>query len=497
MMDRRHRATLIGSALLLTGCFSLTSPQPGASSAAVETTGIHRIKHVVIVMQENRSFDTYFGTFPGADGLPRSGGQFTVCVPDPANGGCVQPYHNPADVDGGGPHSEVNATADIDGGKMDGFVGQAEHGQRGCGNTTNPVCTNGSATKDVMGWKDARDIPNYWTYASDFALQDHMFEPNASWSLPQHLFLVSEWSARCANANDPESCVNALQNPVNPAPARARAGRTRAGAPRPAATPRAAAGGTSVPSLYAWTDLTWLMDRAHVGWKYYVAPGTEPDCEDSSEQTCVQKKQSAGTPGIWNPLPYFTDVRNDHQLGNIQDLSHFTADARNGRLPAVSWIAPNGAQSEHPPGRVSAGQGYVTGLVNAIMKSPDWSSTAIFLTWDDWGGFYDHVVPPRVDQNGYGLRVPGMVISPYAKKGFIDHQTLSHDAYAKFIEDDFLGGRRLDPRTDGRPDPRPDVRENLAQLGNLEADFDFNQTPRAPVILSPMPSPGPASLPGT
>jgi phospholipase C len=491
MMDRRRSGMLIASALLLTGCLTVTSPQPGPGSASA-VTGIHLIKHVVIVMQENRSFDSYFGTFPGADGLPRSGGQFTVCVPDPANGGCVKPYHNPADVNGGGPHSATNATADIAGGKMDGFVAQAERGQRGCGNTTNPVCTNGSATRDVMGWKDARDIPNYWTYAGDFVLQDHMFEPNASWSLPQHLFLVSEWSARCANANDPESCVNALQTPANPAPTRASARRAAA-----SSRPAASAQGAPVPSLYAWTDLTWLMDRAHVSWKYYVAPGTEPDCEDSSEQTCVQKTQSAGTPGIWNPLPYFTDVRNDHQLGNIQDLSHFTADARNGRLPAVSWIAPNGTQSEHPPARVSTGQAYVTGLVNAIMKSPDWSSTAIFLSWDDWGGFYDHVVPPTVDQNGYGLRVPGIVISPYARKGFIDHQTLSHDAYAKFIEDDFLGGRRLDPRTDGRPDRRPDVRENLAQLGNLEADFDFNQKPRAPAILSTTPAAGAPSIPGT
>ena len=89
------------------------------------------------------------------------------------------------------------------------------------------------------------------------------------------------------------------------------------------------------------------------------------------------------------------------------------------------------------------------------MRSPDWDSTAIFLAWDDWGGFYDHVVPPTVDHNGYGLRVPALVISPYARRGFVDHQTLSFDAYVKFIEDDFLGGQRLDPKTDGRPDPRP------------------------------------------
>ena len=151
--------------------------------------------------------------------------------------------------------------------------------------------------------------------------------------------------------------------------------------------------------------------------------------------------------------------------------------------------------SEHPPALVSAGQTYVTGLINAIMRSPDWDSTAIFLSWDDWGGFYDHVVPPVVDQLGYGLRVPGIVISPYAKRGFIDHQTLSHDAYNKFIEDDFLDGQRLNPTTDGRPDPRPDVRESNPMLGNLTADFNFNQAPRPPLILPVHPAPGPASNP--
>src|SRR5262249_13806770 len=122
------------------------------------------------------------------------------------------------------------------------------------------------------------------------------------------------------------------------------------------------------------------------------------------------------------------------------------------------------------------------------MQGPDWDSTAIFLSWDDWGGFYDHVVPPTVDQNGYGLRVPAIVISPFAKRGYVDHQTLSFDAYVKFVEDDFLGGQRIDPATDGRSDPRPDVRENQPILGNLANDFDFTQAPRPPVVLPVRPA---------
>ena len=130
------------------------------------------------------------------------------------------------------------------------------------------------------------------------------------------------------------------------------------------------------------------------------------------------------------------------------------------------------------------------------MSGPDWDSTAIVLAWDDWGGFYDHVYPPRVDPNGYGLRVPAIVISPYAKRGYIDHQTLSFDAYLKFIEDDFLGGQRLNPRTDGRPDPRPDVRGVLPILGNLARDFDFGQRPRPGLMLPLHPRPGPPSTMG-
>ncbi len=188
-------------------------------------------------------------------------------------------------------------------------------------------------------------------------------------------------------------------------------------------------------------------------------------------------------PKIWNVLPGFADVHQDHQLANIQDLSRFFAAARTGTLPAVSWILPDGRDSEHPPNLVSAGQSYVTGLVDAVMRGPDWRSSAIFLTWDDWGGFYDHVVPPTVDQLGLGIRVPGLVISPYARRGYVDHQTLSFDSYLRFIEDDFLNGQRLDPRSDGRPDPRPDVREASPALGDLTRDFDFTQAPRPPVIL--------------
>jgi phospholipase C len=426
---------------------------------------IHKIRHIIIIMQENRSFDSYFGTFPGADGIPMRNGVPTVCVPDPRQGNCVRPYRETNDLNRGGPHTARAAVNSINGGRMDGFIAVAQRGRRACRDLTAPNCAGGI---DVMGYHDAGTIPNYWRYARDYVLQDRLFEPNASWSLPQHLFMVSAWSAFCKHIADPMSCINELQNPEFPPDFRS-------------SNPRFQTPGPGRPD-YAWTDVTYLLHAHHVSWAYYVMAGTEPDCAND-QADCSPVQQKAKTPGIWNPLPFFDTVKQDGQLGKIQDLRNFYAAARNGTLPSVAWICPAGPYSEHPPALVSRGQAYVTGLINTIMRSPDWDSTAIFLSWDDWGGFYDHVVPPRVDENGYGLRVPGMVISPYARHAFIDHQTLSHDAYLKFIEDDFLGGARIDPKTNGRPDQRPTVRENVPILGDLRRDFDFSQRPRPPEIL--------------
>jgi phospholipase C len=430
----------------------------------VQLLGIHKIQHVVIIMQENRSFDSYFGTYPGADGIPGLAGNpgSIPCVPDPKLDVCQQPYHDSADRNYGGPHSHVDALMDIDGGGMDGFVASARAGAV-CTDPNDPDCANKAHSPDVMGYHTAHEIPNYWSYADNFVLQDHLFASAASWSLPTHLYLVSGWSARCRN-NKPMSCHSAPQHP-GPVPG-------EPNGPRPD---------------YAWTDITYLLHMHHISWRYYVASGAEPDCSND-QMVCAPVPQKARTPSIWNPLPWFTTVHDDHELHDIAPLRSFYRAARAGKLPAVSWITPAGAVSEHPPSLISKGQAYVTSLINAIMESPDWSSTAIFLSWDDWGGFYDHVTPPTVDSQGYGLRVPGLVISPYARRGYIDHQTLSFDAYLKFIEDDFLHGQRLNPETDGRRDRRPDVRESAKILGDLRYDFDFTQRPRLPYFLPPWPN---------
>jgi phospholipase C len=446
----RSRSILISAVLLAMAAFA---------PAAVAASGIHKIKHVVLIMQENRSFDSYFGTYPGADGIPMRHGKPIACLPDPLRGRCIRPYHDKHDINYGGAHENLAFVTDYDFGRMDGFIRARET----CTNTLDPLDCEANLRPDMMGYHDAREIPNYWAYARNFVLQDHMFEPVNSWSLPAHLFLVSSWSARCTVIGDPMSCRSQVEIPGLPADF----------GPPPHVQPD-----------YAWTDLTWLLHRSHVSWAYYLTPGKEPDCE-TGEMVCTANDLHTRTPGIWNPLPSFDTVKQDNQLGNIRPTSDLLKAARTNRIPAVSWVIPTAVDSEHPPARVSVGQAYVTRIVNAIMRSRAWSSTAIFLAWDDWGGFYDHVRPPIIDGNGYGFRVPGIVISPYARRGYVDHQRLSFDAFTKFIEDDFLGGQRLNPRTDGRPDPRPTVRETVRGLGDLRRDFNFNQRP-APALLLPL-----------
>jgi len=432
------------------------SPAVAVLTANPAQPGMNKIKHMVFIVQENRSFDEYFGMYPGVDGIPVDGsGSPTVCVPDPARAACDYPYHDPNDSNSGGPHGLDAATNDINGGNMDGFVKQYE---AACADQHGTSCQGaGKTVPDVMGYKLRADIPNYWAYADNYVLQDHLFEPLGSWSEPAHLALVSGWSALCYTAGDPMSCRNEPDN-VALAPY----------------------GG---PADFAWTNITYLLDQQKVSWAYYVFEGKEPDCKNPDALNCVPAPQRAKTPSIWNPMGHFDDVKSDGTLGNVQSISNLVGAARAGTLPAVSWVIPNHSVSEHPPTSVAAGQQYVTYMINQIMQSPEWDSTAIFLTWDDWGGFYDHAAPPAIDANGYGVRAPGLVISPYAKTGYIDHQTLSTDAYLRLVEDRFLGGQRIDPSTDGRPDNRPDVRENAPQMGSLLNDFDFTQAPKPPTIL--------------
>jgi phospholipase C len=401
------------------------------------SSSIPQLQHIIIIMQENRSFDSYFGTYPGANGIPMRNGRPTICNPDPKTHECVYSFHLHRLITNGGPHDTPVFHADLDGGKMDGFV-------RTASGFSNP------RPDDVMGYYDARELPDYWAFASNYVLQDAMFSSSTQWSMPEHLYLVSQWSATCGVPNDPMSCASTDPCCLPPV------------------------GG------FEWTDITWLLHRASVTWKYYVFSGSSPDVINPAQDDGIHGIYLPQAPSIatyWNPLPAFSDVAQDGELGNIVDGETFKTDAAAGTLPAVSWVVPNNGHSEHPPASPVVGMHYVSELVNDVMAGPDWNTSAIFVAWDEFGGYFDHVPPPQVDWSGYGFRVPALVISPWARHGYIDHQVMSFDAYDKLIEDLFLNGQRLDPLSDGRPDPRPDVRENYPGLGDLLNDFDFSQRP--------------------
>ena len=428
------------TSLALSGCTLNSGPSPSASAATPSAQpansspvpglssippGLEKIEHFVFIMQENRSFDHYFGTFPGADGIPPG-----IAFKDPHDGTTVALYHDTEVINRSGPHDWDNAQADINGGKMDGFLAQSYTAVDPNGIYGNPAVAEGKNPKDVMGYHDYHEIPNYWNYATLYVLQDRMFESVASYSLPAHLYMIAAQSG---------GYVNGARQ--------------------------------AMPSTYNFPEITELLTSGKIDWKYYVTAGTQPDTEDAHVVgSNSQEQQLPDQYTLWNPLPAFPKVQNDPtQRSRMQGTSQFYIDAANGTLPQVCWVIPSGAVSEHAPSSVRVGMAYVTGLINSVMKGPQWNSTAIFLSWDDWGGFYDHVPPPKIDQYGLGIRVPGLVISPYAKQNYIDHNTYSFESWLRIVEERF--------------DIHPMTARDTNSMDMLDS-FDFTQQPRAPVILS-------------
>jgi len=388
----------------------------------------------VFIMQENRSFDSYFGTYPHADGIP------PVCLSASQLPNCVAPYHDTNDANRGGPHGWFDHIGDVNNGAMDGFLVRsfAAGIPADCKSPwTN--CTPGTDPRDVMGWHDYHELPNYWSYANLYVLQDRMFESVATYSLPAHLYMLAGQSGGyVGNANQGQlTCCTPDQ-----------------------------------PQSYSFPEITELLTSGQISWKYYVTSGTIPDTEDGEAIGPPQaQQQDPKLYNYWNPLPAFPAVKNDpNQWNRLVDTAQFYADAMTGALPQVSWVIPSSPISEHPPSGVEEGMAYVTGLVNAVMNGPQWNSTAIFVSWDDWGGFYDHVYPPSVDKYGLGMRTPSLVISPYARQNFVDHKTYSFESWLKIVEERF----GVNSMT---------ARDNTAN--DMIDAFDFTQSPRPPLPLSP------------
>jgi phospholipase C len=472
-------AALVRAAML--SFFLAAIPRPAWAQTQLQLAQAH-IQHIIVIMQENRSFDHYFGTFPGAAGIQfDANGVPLMCyrLTSDGSGGCVRPYHDRHTTNGGAAHDNLASIRDIDNNAMDGFLLVQQDDLTRCKGISASWCgisRPGMLRHDAVGYHTGDEIPNYWAYAKNFVLQDHLFEPVASYSLPSHLYAISAWSANCTDSEDPWSCTDTLL-------------------PSKTLTPR-----------FAWSDVTDLLDRAGISWKYYLGEGQVADCEDG-EVDCPPQDMQPTVGNFQNPLPGFQEIQDKNAAtpgylaAHNPPLREFYADLAAGALPAVSWIVPTAAVSEHPPADVTEGMQYVTALVNAVMQDPVWQNTVIFLAWDDWGGFLDHVLPPVSDlwpRVGYGIRVPGIIVSPWAKAGTIDHQIVSFDAYLKFIEDIFLKSQRIGGRAGLRPDSRPVVRESLTSItqptgtgftghpvavGNLLNDFDFSQTPLKKVVL--------------
>ncbi len=377
--------------------------------------GLSKVKHIIWIVQENRSFDNYFGTYPGANGIPP-----TTCLPKlPGSKACVKPFHMPA----GAPACDLNhswqvAHAAYDNGRMDGFV-----------------WAEGSPY--TAGYLDGRDIPNYWAYARHYTLCDRFFSSLNGPSFPNHVYIVAAQSGGITNN---VGSVAALKEDMDD------------------------------PDGFSFASMINLFSKTNLSWKYYVETRpVPPGLRGRNYQAYPDPKHFS----LWNPLVGFKAIRdNPSMMAHLVDLKEYFHDIQSGTLPQVSWITPDTQDSEHPIQPAAQGMWYVTKLINALMESPYWKDSVIFLTWDDYGGFYDHVPPPQVDAFGYGPRVPTLVISPFAKRGHISHAVDDFTSTLKFMEVRWRLGH-LTARDD-RADDMMDC-------------FNFDQTPN-PKLVIPIPA---------
>jgi len=417
---------VLGSLLLVTCIVGIIIfPQYHATHArGVPSAAAHAattpIQHIVFIIKENHSFDNYFGLFPGVNGTTTGRVKVNGVVKTIALG----PFQDkPPDYW----HQWGDAKADYDHGALDAF-------NRGPCSTSPFPC-----------YQEARqsNLPNYWAYAHHYVLDDNAFTDLRGPSFPNHMFTVAAGSGD----TDDTSVIN---NPVNTG------GHWGCNAPTGATVQLF--NGQKVFPCFSFATLIDDMNTAGVSWKYY-----SPQVGEGGYQ--------------WNVLNAF---KQDRASSNDVHWQQFVTDAHNGNLPAVSWVIPLWAVSEHPGDNgvlnsMCKGENWTVQQINAVMQSPAWSSTMIVLAWDDWGGFYDHVAPSNVDILGYGFRVPFLVISPYAyvagnpSNVHVDHTLVDFSSVIRFAETDFT---------------LPSLGRHDTTAGNLGSALDFSSVHNGPLVLS-------------
>jgi phospholipase C len=373
----------------------------GVGPAAAEPPPATPIRHFVVLMQENHSFDNYFGTFPGADGIPRD-----ACMPlsrSPDEARCVRPFHLGERAVPDLPHDGRTHRIQYAGGAMDGFVRGASADRQ-------------DPELSVMGFYGGQDLPFHWSTAREYVLFDRFFAAAPGGSVANHLF----WLTGTAGGH-----------------------------------------GGHIPEE-GFGNLPTIFDRLEergISWKFYVQD-YDAQLRISADGGADRSTQAVRVPLL--NLPRY--VRDRRLFRHIVDLRQYYEDLERGTLPAVAYIAPAGG-SEHPPGGVEPGQTLVRALVTALARSEAWRSSAFMWTYDEWGGWFDHVRPPP----GRGFRVPALLVSPYARRGVVDSTSLDHTSILKFIEDNW----RLAPLA-----ARDEQAKSFARA------FDFTRHPREPRIIA-------------
>ncbi len=422
-MKRRVFAALL-LVLLLTGTLVpaqqvFAAPPDNAPSSLAGSTDhatTTPIQHLIVLLQENHTYDNYFGTYPGGEGLTPD-----IQMPvDPLNpsAGVVKPFHLGSRTITDLSHSTATFADQYNEGDMNGFVSALNARQE-----------DGRLS---MGYYDGTDIPYYWNLADNFVLFDRWFSSAKDGSFANHMYWVA------------------------------------------AIPPVVDRGQQLADKLAALPTIFDRLEAAGISWKFYVQ-----NYDPTITYRNAAEMGNRASQVIWVPLlNYDRFIDNPKLASHIVDLSEYYTDLRNGTLPAVAYIAPSGA-SEHPPSSLQSGQRFVRTLVNELMRSSAWNTSAFLLAYDDWGGWFDHVRPPSVDLYGYGFRVPAILVSPYARQGYIDSTQLDFTSILKFIEENW----NLAP-----------LATRDAQANNFLTAFNFNAPPRkAQFALSTRDDSAPAS----